>query len=242
MTVILEAEQVTKTFGGLMAVNQVSLSVSEGEIFGIIGPNGAGKTTFLNCLAGTYPPTSGKVRFLGHDATGLRADIMCRMGMSRTFQISQPFPKLTALENVMVAATFGHRPPLSHPATFAREMLDFVEFPLPQHTPARSLNTVQLKRLDLARALASKPQLLLLDEVAAGLATGELGDLMDIIRKIRASGVTIVIVEHIMKVIMGLCDRLAVIHYGAKIAEGATLDVANDPQVASAYLGDKYDL
>lgn len=242
MSAILQAEQVTKNFGGLTAVNQVSVRVDEGEIFGIIGPNGAGKTTFLNCVAGTYPPSAGKVHFLERDATGLRADAICRLGMSRTFQISQPFPKLTALENVLVAATFGHRPPLRHPTGFAQEMLDFVEFPLPHDTPARSLNTVQLKRLDLARALASKPRLLLLDEVAAGLATGELGDLMAIIRKIRESGVTIIIVEHIMKVIMGLCDRLAVIHYGVKIAEGPTLEVANNPKVAEAYLGEKYDL
>lgn len=242
MPIILETEQVTKNFGGLTAVNQVSLHVQEGEIFGIIGPNGAGKTTFLNCVAGTYPPSSGKVRFLGRDATGSRSDLMCRLGMSRTFQISQPFPKLTTFENVLVAATFGRQPPLPHPASFAHEMLDFVEFPLSHETPARSLNTVQLKRLDLARALASKPRLLLLDEVAAGLATGELGDLMAIIRKIRDNGVTIIIVEHIMKVIMGLCDTLAVIHYGVKIAEGPTLEVANDPKVAEAYLGEKYDL
>ncbi len=242
MSAVLQTDQITKNFGGLTAVNQVSLAVAEGEIFGIIGPNGAGKTTFLNCVSGAYPPSSGKVHFLGREATGQSADVMCRLGMSRTFQISQPFPKLTALENVLVAATFGHQPPLSHPTGFAQEMLDFVEFPLSHDTPARSLNTVQLKRLDLARALASKPRLLLLDEVAAGLATGELGDLMEVIRKIRAGGVTIIIVEHIMKVIMGLCDRLAVIHYGAKIAEGPTLEVAHDPKVAEAYLGEKYDL
>lgn len=243
MSVILETDNLVKNFGGLTAVDHVSLSVSEGEIFGIIGPNGAGKTTFLNSIAGTYRPDGGRVQFLGEDTTGLRSNVMCQKGLARTFQISQPFPKLTALENVLVAATFGNRPGVApNPRRLAEEMLDFVEFPMPKNTPAQNLNTVQLKRLDLARALASKPRLLLLDELAAGLTTGELGYLMDIIRKIRDSGVTIIMIEHIMHVIMGLCDRLAVIYYGAKIAEGPTLEVARDPKVAEAYLGEEYQL
>ena len=243
MTTILETDQVLKTFGGLTAVDHVSLSVKEGEIFGIIGPNGAGKTTFLNSISGTYNPDGGHVYFLGKETTGESPDVMCKMGMGRTFQISQPFPKMTALENVLVSATFGNKSgAVKNPRTFAKEMLDFVEFPMPIHTRADNLNTVQLKRLDLARALASKPRLLLLDELAAGLATGELGDLMAIIRKIRDSGVTIIMIEHIMRVIMGLCDRLAVIYYGAKIAEGPTQEVAQDPKVAEAYLGEEYDL
>jgi branched-chain amino acid transport system ATP-binding protein len=243
MTTILETDQVLKTFGGLTAVDHVSLSVEEGEIFGIIGPNGAGKTTFLNSIAGTYDPDGGHVYFLGKETTGESPDVMCKMGMGRTFQISQPFPKMTALENVLVSATFGNKSGVvQDPRAFATEMLEYVEFPMPVNTPAEALNTVQLKRLDLARALASNPRLLLLDELAAGLATGELGDLMDIIRKIRDSGVTIIMIEHIMRVIMGLCDRLAVIYYGAKIAEGPTREVAQDPKVAEAYLGEEYDL
>lgn len=243
MKTVLETDRLLKTFGGLTAVDRVTLSVQEGEIFGIIGPNGAGKTTFLNSISGALKPDGGKVVFMGEETTGESADTMCRRGMARTFQISQPFPKMTALENVMVSATFGH-PGGSHddPEGYAREMLEYVEFPMSVYTPAQNLNTVQLKRLDLARALASKPQLLLLDELAAGLATGELGELMDIIRKIRDNGVTIIMIEHIMRVIMGLCDRLAVIYYGAKIAEGPTTEVAQDPKVAEAYLGEEFDL
>lgn len=239
---ILQTDNVVKRFGGLTAVDHVSLTVQEGEIFGIIGPNGAGKTTFLNSISGTYVPDGGHVMFQGEETTGLPSNAMCRRGMSRTFQISQPFPKLSALENVMVGAIFGSpngggKPP----AERAREALEFVEFPMPKDTPARRLNTVQLKRLDLARALACQPRLLLLDEVAAGLTTGELGAVMDIIRRIRDQGVTIIIVEHIMKVIMGLCDRVAVIHYGQKIAQGTTDEVANDPKVLEAYLGEQHD-
>lgn len=243
MQPILDAQDIVKRFGGLTAVNHVNMSVHEGEIVGLIGPNGAGKTTFLNSISGTFKPTSGRVKFLGKDLTGARPEVMCHTGMSRTFQISQPFPKLTALENVMVSGIFGNRGDhVPDPVAWARELLDYVEFPMPAETLAQNLNTVQLKRLDLARALASKPKLLLLDELAAGLATGELDELMNIIRRIRDSGVTILMVEHIMRVIMGLCDRIQVIQYGTPIANGSPEEVASDPVVIKAYLGEDYIL
>jgi len=237
--VILETQELVKNFGGLTAVNRVSLHVDKGEIFGLIGPNGAGKTTFINCITGTYPPSGGRVHFLGEDTTGQRADVMCHRGMARTFQICQPFPQLTAMENVLAGVIFGSTHEYSkNPEEVAAEILDFVEFSMPKDTRADQLNTVQLKRIDLARALACRPKLLLLDELAAGLTTGEQGDLMDIIRKIRDSGISILIVEHIMRVIMGLCDRIAVLQYGTKIAEGPAQEVANDPRVLEAYLGE----
>jgi branched-chain amino acid transport system ATP-binding protein len=236
---MLETQEIVKNFGGLTAVNHVSVEVEKGEIFGLIGPNGAGKTTFLNSIAGTYPPSSGRAFFDGEDTTGESADAMCRNGMSRTFQIPLPFPKLTVLESVMVGAIFGRNAGSSKPPVKrAEEVLEFVKFPLATDTPAERLNAVQLKRLDLARALACGPKLLLLDELASGLTPGELDDMMSLIRTIRDQGVTIIVVEHIMRVIQGICDRVMVLHYGSKIAEGTTQDVLNNPSVIEAYLGE----
>lgn len=235
---VLETIDVTKRFEGLVAVNQVSMQVEEGEIVGLIGPNGAGKTTLLNAIAGLNPPTSGKVMMFGEDTTGLPPEKMCRRGLSRTFQIPRPFPKMTVLENVMTATIFGNKHgAVQDPLRHSLDMLAYVDFPLSESAVSESLNTVQLKRLDLARALASSPKLLFLDELAAGLTEGELNDIMKIIRKIRDSGVTILMVEHIMQLIMNLCDQLVCIQFGSMIACGLTQEVAQNPLVAKAYLG-----
>ena len=238
MKVVIETEKVTKQFGGLTAVNEISMQVNEGEIMGLIGPNGAGKTTFLNALAGLNPPTSGSVRMFDQDTTGLPPEKMCHLGLSRTFQIPRPFPKLTVLENVKTAAIFGNRNLKNQdPIELSRKMLAYVEFPVDENIVSENLNTVQLKRLDLARALASDPKILFLDELAAGLTEAELTEIMDLIKKIRESGISILMVEHIMHLIMGLCDSLVCIQFGTKIAEGPTLEVAQDPKVTKAYLG-----
>lgn len=237
----LETDGIIKHFGGLRAVNNISLRVEEGQIFGLIGPNGAGKTTLLNVIAGVYKPDAGIVRFKGEEITGLSSDRICKKGIARTFQITRPFPKMSALENVMVAAIFGNSRSSGKGAEArAEEVLDFVGFPMPKDTLAENLNTVQLKRLDLARALASNPELLLLDESAAGLTPTELVELMALIRKIRERGITIITVEHVMRVIMEICDRIAVLHYGEKIAEGTCDEIAEDKKVADAYLGEEY--
>jgi branched-chain amino acid transport system ATP-binding protein len=239
---VLQIENAVKRFGGLTAVDCVSLRVEEKEIFGLIGPNGAGKTTLLNVVAGVYKPNAGTIKFQGEDITGLRSERICRKGIARTFQICQPFPKMTALESVMVGAIFGNSSPLQKPKVRAEKFLDYVEFPMPSDTLAASLNTVQLKRLDLARALASHPKLILLDELGAGLTPSELDDLINLIRRIRDSGITIVIVEHLMKVIMAICDRMAVLNHGEKIAQGAPNEIAEDPSVIDAYLGSSQPL
>lgn len=240
---LLELSGVTKRFGGLTAVNNVTFSVEAGEIFGLIGPNGAGKSTLLNCLAGATRPNGGTIHLDGTDTTGFTADKMCRLGVGRTFQIPRPFPGMTVLENVVVSATFGD-PAIHHGEVNARalEMLEYVEFPRPVATIASHLNASQLKRLDLARALASKPKLLLLDEFAAGLTPSELGDIATLLRRIRADGTTIVMVEHVMRLILDLCGRLSVLQYGELIAHGDAATVAQDERVREAYLGTNYML
>lgn len=237
---LLQLESIVKKFGGLTALDRVDLQVGQGEIVGVIGPNGAGKSTLLNTIAGVYKPTAGAVRFRDRTITGLSPDAICHLGIARTFQIPHPFNRLTAFENVLVAASFGGHQHVKDPRTHTQAMLDFVGFPTDYHIPANRLNTAQLRRLDLARALASQPQLLLLDESAAGLTPNELVELQALVFKIREQGTTVLIVEHLMRLIMQICDRIVVLHYGVKIAEGSPAEIADDDQVTQAYLGEKY--
>lgn len=235
---ILQTRGVEKRFGGLVAVKDVSITVQEGQIFGLIGPNGAGKTTFLNCISGFYTPEKGKIIYKGQDITGLSPTRLCHKGIARTFQIVRSFPRLSARDNVKVAVIFGSKD-LSDPDRRTEELMDFVGFPVSKETLAENLNTMQLKRLELARALATNSQLLLLDEVAAGLTPSELPKFIGLIRQIRDSGITIICIEHVMKFIMEICDRIAVLNFGAKIAEGTAEEIKNNPRVMDAYLGEE---
>jgi len=237
---LLQVESVVKKFGGLTALDHVELQVGQGEIVGLIGPNGAGKSTLLNVIAGVHKPTSGVVRFQGQTITGSGPDQICQLGVARTFQIPHSFSRMTVFENVLVSATFGGRQHTRDAGAFARKMLDFVGFPSDYDTIANRLNTAQLRRLDLARALASQPKLLLLDESAAGLTPNELVDLQKLVFKIREQGTTVLIVEHLMRLIMQLCDRIVVLQYGIKIADGTPEEIVNDENVTQAYLGKKY--
>jgi len=237
---ILQLENVVTMFGGLKAVNRVSMTVEKGEIFGLIGPNGAGKTTLLNVIAGFYKPNQGKVLFQGKNITGFSPEKICNIGISRTFQIPRKFHKMTMLENVLVASTFGIQRPDKSPMQLAQEALEFVKFNKPSDTSANTLNAAELKRLDLARALASKPSLLLLDEPASGLTPKELESLMTLVLQISATGITIIVVEHLMKMIMNICNRMAVLVYGEKVAEGSPDEMGKDRRVIEAYLGEEY--
>lgn len=238
MTALLELQGLTRRFGGLTAVDKVSFSLNEGEIVGLIGSNGAGKTTLVNLVTGHLQPSAGRIVFAGHDVTGKAPYHLARLGLVRTFQVVQPFMQMTALDNVAAVALFAggaaDMAAARQTAAAALERLGIAELAhrLPPH-----ITLAQRKRLELAKALAAKPKLLFLDEVNAGLNSAEIDGVLTMIRAIAAEGVTIVIIEHLMKVVRGLCRRLVVLHQGALLADGPTDDVARDPAVIQAYLG-----
>jgi branched-chain amino acid transport system ATP-binding protein len=239
---LLNCIGVSKKFGGLKALKQVDFTVNKNEIAGLVGPNGSGKSTLLNVISGVYKPDSGKVLFMNEDISKLPPHLICSKGITKTSQSVQSFPDMTTLENVLAGVLFGRKEAKEHdPLSKAKELLEFVGLDQQKfNVPAKNLNVIELRRVQLARALATKPKLLLLDEILTGLTPKESDEAIALVKVIRKQGVTILMVEHVMKVIMGLCDRVTVLHHGEKICEGTPEKVCDDENVVKVYLGKKF--
>jgi branched-chain amino acid transport system ATP-binding protein len=243
MTALLSLVEVTRRFGGVAALDTVSFDVAEGEIVGLIGPNGAGKTTLLNCISGVHRPDRGSIRFEGRDIVGLSPHRIARRGIGRTFQVVKPFVSMTARENTALGALYGSgnsRPRVAEAFSRADAVLEAVGLGARSLTPVTGLTIPERKRLEVARALAMRPRLLLLDEVMAGLNAVEVEAALQVVRRINSGGTTIVLIEHVMQVIVGVCDRAVVLHRGRVLAEGGPHEVLRDPGVMEAYLGRRY--
>jgi branched-chain amino acid transport system ATP-binding protein len=238
---LLVADRVSQRFGGIQAVDDVSFALKEGEIVALIGPNGAGKTTLVNLMTGVHRATDGHIRFQGNDVTDQRPFQAARRGIARTFQIVQPFPRMTVLENVAAGALFGGaQASVAAAKAVAREQLELMGLASYADRPASALTLAGRKRLELAKSMAMQPKVLLLDEVNAGLNSSEIDGALRLIRKIAERGVTILIIEHLMKVVMSLAQRVLVLHHGQLIAEGGAAEIVRDKRVIEAYLGEKF--